>query len=88
LPTSQAKAALPSWKPSAPASAIFYYLQIVRKGVFGEKSDGATPKPITLDWSATLLCILLLVGIVWLGVAPAPILDTISASVAGLNLPL
>jgi len=71
------------------AIAIYYYLQVIRKGVFGEKgSDAPAPEPLTLDWPTKILCVLLLVGIVWLGVAPAPILDAISSSLADINLPL
>jgi NADH-quinone oxidoreductase subunit N len=68
------------------AIAIYYYLQVVRKGIFGEQSGDAAV--ITLDWQTKLLCVLLIVGIVWLGVAPAPVMNAISSSLAGLNLPL
>jgi len=68
------------------AVAIYYYLQVVRKGVFGEQHGEAAA--IKLDWQTNTLCVLLIVGIVWLGVAPAPIMDAISSSLAGLNLPL
>jgi NADH-quinone oxidoreductase subunit N len=68
------------------AIAIYYYLQVVRKGVFGEQPGEAAA--IVLDWPTKILCVLLLVGIVWLGVAPAPIMDAVSSSLAGINLPL
>jgi len=68
------------------AIAIYYYLQVVRKGVFGEQPGEAAV--ITLDWPTKILCVALMVGIVWLGVAPAPIMDAIASSLAGLNLPL
>ena len=68
------------------AVAIYYYLQVVRKGVFGEQT-GETAA-IVLDWPTKILCVLLLVGIIWLGVAPAHIMNAISSSLAGLNLPL
>jgi NADH-quinone oxidoreductase subunit N len=68
------------------AVAIYYYLQVVRKGVFGEQPGEAAA--IVLDWPTKILCVLLLVGIVWLGVAPAPVMNAISSSLAGLNLPL
>lgn len=68
------------------AVAIYYYLQIVRKGIFGEQQGEASP--IALDWSARAACVLLLIGILWLGVAPAPIMDAIAHSLPGINLPL
>jgi NADH-quinone oxidoreductase subunit N len=68
------------------AVAIYYYLQVVRKGVFGEQTG--EPSAIVLDWQTKLLCVLLLVGIIWLGVAPAPVMNAISSSLAGINLPL
>ncbi|MFT3783571.1 MAG: NADH-quinone oxidoreductase subunit N [Nibricoccus sp.] len=70
------------------AIAIYYYLQVIRKGVFGEKVEGASEQTISLDWSTKVLCTLLLVGIVWLGVYPGPIMDAISSSLASINLPL
>jgi len=68
------------------AVAIYYYLQVVRKGVFGEQPGEAGV--IALDWPTRALCVLLVVGIVWLGVAPGPIMNAISSSLAGINLPL
>ena len=71
------------------AVAIYYYLQVVRKAVFGEKGiDAPAPEPLAIDLSTKILCVLLLVGIVWFGVAPAPIMDAISSSLAGINLPI
>ncbi len=71
------------------AVAIYYYLQVIRKGVFGEKtSEARTAESLSLDWSTKLLCVLLIVGIVWLGVYPGPIQDAITASLANINLPL
>jgi NADH-quinone oxidoreductase subunit N len=71
------------------AVAIYYYLQVVRKGVFGEKgSDAPAPEPLFIDWQTRILCVVLLVGIVWFGVYPGPIMNAISSSLAGLNLPL
>ncbi len=69
------------------AIAIYYYLQVIRKAVFGEKqaSDGSAPEPIAIGWQTTLLCVLLLVGIVWLGVAPGPIQNAILQSLASIN---
>jgi len=68
------------------AIAIYYYLQVIRKGVFGEQPGEVAA--ITLDWPTKLLCVLLIAGIVWLGVAPAPVMNAISSSLSGLNLPL
>jgi len=67
------------------AIAIYYYLQVIRKGVFGEQPGEVAA--IALDWPTKLLCVLLIVGIVWLGVAPAPVMNAISSSLSGLNLP-
>jgi NADH-quinone oxidoreductase subunit N len=68
------------------AIAIYYYLQVIRKGVFGEQPGEVAA--IALDWPTKLLCVLLIAGIVWLGVAPAPVMNAISSSLSGLNLPL
>jgi len=64
------------------AIAIYYYLQVVRQAVFGEKDVVATP--LTLDWSTRLLCVLLIAAIVTLGVAPASVLSAITTSIASL----
>ncbi len=71
------------------AIAIYYYLQVVRKSVFGEKvSDGTAPESLSIDLSTKILCVLLIIGIIWLGVAPEPIMNAIATSLAGINLPL
>ena len=57
--------------------AVYYYLRVVREACFGEAVDQA---PIALNWSARLLCLLLIAGIVGLGVAPGTILDLLSTS--------
>jgi NADH-quinone oxidoreductase subunit N len=59
------------------AIAIYYYLQIVRQGIFGE-NEKADTTPIALDGATRVLCVLLIVGIVALGLVPAPVLNAIS----------
>jgi NADH-quinone oxidoreductase subunit N len=68
------------------AIAIYYYLRVIREAVFGD--DGGDQTPIVLDRSTQALCVLLIVAIIVLGVAPSPIINAISGSLAGLNLPL
>jgi NADH-quinone oxidoreductase subunit N len=60
--------------------AIYYYLQVVRQAVFGDPTGDQSP--IVLAWPARALCVVLIVGIVALGVAPGAVLDTISSSLA------
>ena len=61
----------------------------MRKGVCGEKgNDAPAPEPLSMDLSTRVLCCLLIVGILWLGVYPAPLMNAISASLASINLPL
>jgi NADH-quinone oxidoreductase subunit N len=69
------------------AIAIYYYLQVVRQAVFGETDPAAVPAPIALTWPTRALCVVLIVGIVALGVAPGPIIDTISSSLAFVTSP-
>ncbi len=64
------------------AIAIYYYLQVVRQAVFGETSPAAVAAPIVLTWPTRALCVVLIVGIVALGVAPGTVIDTISHSLA------
>jgi NADH-quinone oxidoreductase subunit N len=66
------------------AIAIYYYLCVVREAVFRDPGDRP---PIRLDLATRALCILLIGGILALGIAPARVLDTLSASVANLNGP-
>ena len=68
------------------AIAVYYYLRVVREAVFGDPVDQAVP--IALDGSTRVLCVALIVAIVALGVAPAVVLDALSQSLAGVNLPL
>jgi NADH-quinone oxidoreductase subunit N len=65
------------------AIAIYYYLQVIRRAVFGEAS--ADQAPIALNWPTRVLCVVLIVGIVALGVAPGVVIDTISSSLAFVN---
>lgn len=70
------------------AIAIYYYLSVVRKAVFGEKTEAAAePAPITLDWQTRGLCIALIAAIVLLGVAPAKLMNGYSRSVAATMSP-
>jgi NADH-quinone oxidoreductase subunit N len=62
------------------AIAVYYYLAVVREAWFGDAGD---LPPIRLDWPTRALCVLLIAGILALGIAPAPVLDTISISAAG-----
>jgi NADH-quinone oxidoreductase subunit N len=66
------------------AVAVYYYLGVVREAWF--RDPGNRPA-IRLDGPTRALCVLLMVGILALGVAPARFLDTLSSSVAQLSLP-
>ena len=61
------------------AIAVYYYLCVVREACF---RDPGHRLPIRLDWPTRALCVLLIGGILALGVFPARVLDTLSASVA------
>ena len=65
------------------AIAVYYYLRIVKEAVFGDPIDES---PIVLDLPTRFVCCTLLLGIILLGVAPAKILGTISASLAMMGL--
>ncbi|MBI4624192.1 MAG: NADH-quinone oxidoreductase subunit N [Verrucomicrobia bacterium] len=62
------------------AIAVYYYLRVIREAVFGEAANDQ-PR-IALDWPTRVVCVLLIAGILALGVAPAPILDAITNSLA------
>ena len=64
------------------AIAVYYYLSVVREAVF--RDPGERP-PIRLDWPTRALCVLLIAGILALGVLPGRVLNTLSASVAGVT---
>lgn len=70
------------------AIAIYYYLSIVRKAVFGETSDKTETAPITLDWQTRGLCVALILAIFTLGLAPTRVLDGFSRAVAKTNAPV
>lgn len=61
------------------AIAVYYYLCVVREAAFRDPGDRPA---IHLNWSTRALCVLLIAGILALGIAPARVLDTLSASVA------
>lgn len=67
------------------AIAAYYYLGMVREACFREGSGGG---PIHLNPALRAVCLVLIGAIVVLGVAPQFVFDTISASYAGLHLPL
>jgi NADH-quinone oxidoreductase subunit N len=67
------------------AIAIYYYLCVVREACLREAGD---QPPIATRWSTRALCLLLIAGVLLLGLAPAGILDRISSSLPGINLPL
>jgi NADH-quinone oxidoreductase subunit N len=62
------------------AIAVYYYLRVIREAVFGETPNDL-PR-IVLDWPTRIVCVLLIAGILVLGVAPAPVLDAITDSLA------
>ena len=64
------------------AIAIYYYLQVIRRAVFGEAGPAAAEEPIALTWPTRLLCVALVAGIVVLGVFPGPVIDAISGSLS------
>jgi NADH-quinone oxidoreductase subunit N len=64
------------------AIAIYYYLQIIRQAVFGDATAAATAGPIALTWPTKVLCVVLIGGIIYLGVAPGAFIDTVSSSLA------
>jgi NADH-quinone oxidoreductase subunit N len=67
------------------AIAIYYYLGMVREACFGDPADRPA---IVVSAPIRAVCVLLIAGIVILGVAPQFVLDSISSSYAGMNLPL
>jgi len=65
------------------AVAIYYYLCVVREAFF---RDPAGQPAIALDWPTRVLCVVLVVVIVALGVAPGRLLDAVSSSLAFLPM--
>ncbi|MEX2044848.1 MAG: NADH-quinone oxidoreductase subunit N [Opitutus sp.] len=68
------------------AVAIYYYLRVVRAAFFAETPGD--PSPIRLAPSTVLLCVLLIIGITALGVAPGSVVDTIGRSLASIRFPV
>lgn len=68
------------------AIAIYYYLSVVRKAVFGEKTETESA-PIVLDLPTRALCVALITAIILLGVAPTRLLDGYTRSVATTRAP-
>ncbi len=66
------------------AVAIYYYLQVIRQAVFGE-NNAAAARPIVLSWPTKILCLVLIAGIVWLGVAPGGIINALASSLAWVD---
>ncbi|MCC7374334.1 MAG: NADH-quinone oxidoreductase subunit N [Verrucomicrobiales bacterium] len=62
------------------AVAVYYYLSVVRAACFGELGENVAP--IRVDVGTRILCVILILGILGLGIAPAGLFDTISSSVA------
>ena len=66
------------------AIAIYYYLAIVREAGFREAEDRPA---VILDGPTKVLCVMLIVGVLGLGLAPNPVLNAISVSLTNLDLP-
>ena len=67
------------------AIAIYYYLKIVKEAYF---SDAAGRPAIALDFSAKAACIVLLLAITALGVAPGKLMQLIAASLDTVQVAL
>ena len=65
------------------AIAVYYYLCVIREACFRDPGD---LPPIRLDGATRALCVLLIVGILALGVAPGRFLDAVSSSLVRANL--
>jgi NADH-quinone oxidoreductase subunit N len=66
------------------AIAVYYYLVIVREACF---RDPAGQPAVALNATTRAVCLLLIAGILVLGVAPSWLLETLSSSIAGMNVP-
>lgn len=62
--------------------AVYYYLRVVHAAFFTEPSGSADTSPIHLEPATRVLCLLLIVFIVGLGIAPGLFLETIAASLS------
>ena len=69
------------------AIAVYYYLRIIREAFFTD-SSAADTAPIALGWGTRILCVVLMIGITVLGVAPSTVLDAFTASVSSAASPL
>ena len=67
------------------AIAVYYYLSVVREAWFRDPGD---LPPIRLDWMSKFACVALMIGVIGMGVIPGRMLDTISKSVAAMNVTL
>jgi NADH-quinone oxidoreductase subunit N len=67
------------------AIAIYYYLVIVREACF---RDPTGQPSIALNATTRAVCVLLVVAIIALGVAPSWFLGNLSSSIASMNAPL
>jgi hypothetical protein len=56
----------------------------IREACFRDPGDRP---PIRLDWPTRALCVLLIIAILALGIAPGRVLNVLSASVATVTLP-
>jgi NADH-quinone oxidoreductase subunit N len=69
------------------AVAIYYYLRVVKEAFFTNAPEGGgETEPIRLDVGARVACVVLIVTIVAMGVAPSAIIDTIAESVQWVTL--
>jgi len=67
------------------AIAVYYYLGLVREAFFRDANERPA---FVLSASTRAVCVLLIAGILLLGLAPQFLFQTISASYAGMHLPL
>jgi len=67
------------------AIAIYYYLQVIRTAVFGDAAPAAGAGRIRLGWPTKALCLVLIGGILYLGVAPGAFVNALSASLASVT---
>jgi NADH-quinone oxidoreductase subunit N len=61
------------------AMAIYYYLAMVREACFRDAGDAPA---IVLNWPTRVLCLGVMAGVLFLGLAPNPLLHAISASLS------
>lgn len=68
------------------AIAIYYYLRVAREVVFSEPAAGGEPLPVS--GGTKVLGVALVVVILVLGLAPAPLMDALQQAVATVHAPL